>query len=523
MTSTRRATMHTPHRGIPRHSPVEGRVGGGRVASPRVTAVALVALGLCAATALPPAMLAPAAAAEPAPHPAQGTVDRWSARPELEGASLGVSVVCADDGAEWAALGADRLMNPASGAKILTSVAALDRLPHDTRWGTEARGELGPDGRTRGDLTLVARGDPSLQPGHLAELADALVEAGLASIAGDLVIDTSLFAPPDLPPAYDQKDADAAYRPTVPAANLAWGAVTVTVRPGRRAGEPARVSLRPAAASVTLIARAETAEAGSPEALVVVAEGAAEGATRLTVTGTIPAGAKAAVVRRRLEDPAVVVGQVFAELLRERGVALVGGVRLERSPTSPAERPPVLAQHPGTSLADSLLGLNTWSNNAIAEAVFKHLGRGDDGEPATWERAQAAVAAALEARGVPPDQVRVVNGSGLYDATRITPRAMARLLAGLAGDDPTARAFRGSLAVAGETGTLRWRLRREDVRGRVLAKTGTLDGVATLAGYLPTRSGCTLAFVALINDADGAPAPRLRRALDRLILDLARL
>ena len=132
---------------------------------------------------------------------AQAALDRWVAQKDLAGAEVGASVVCLDDGTTWAEHGADALMVPASGTKLLTTAAVLDTLPLDARFATRLRGVLGEGGVVAGDLVLEGGGDPQLMPEDLERLADAAVAAGLARVDGDLVVDASLFAPPLLPPA----------------------------------------------------------------------------------------------------------------------------------------------------------------------------------------------------------------------------------------------------------------------------------------------------------------------------------
>ncbi len=93
--------------------------------------------------------------------------------------------------------------------------------------------------------------------------------------------------------------------------------------------------------------------------------------------------------------------------------------------------------------------------------------------------------------------IHLADGSGLSHANRTTASAMARLLAGAAANPAIAKPLAGALSVAGVNGTLARRL--PALRGRVLAKSGTLDNVSALAGYVRAKSGRRYAFAVLMN------------------------
>jgi len=477
-------------------------------------------VSLAVAVAIGLALVAGPAAARGPGGPAQATIDRWARTQKvLKGATAGVSVRCTADGEVWGGHEADRLLYPASGAKLLTTAAALDLLPVDVSWRTTAHGVVA-DGRVSGDLVIVGRGDPQLMPDDLKALAERLHDAGVRTVDGDLVVASGCFAGPLLPPAYDMKSADAAYRPSVACAGSNYGAVQVVVRPGRRVGDRVTVRVDPGSDAVVVVNRAKTVGGKGDSGLTVVASDREDGRTTITVAGELGVKSKGATLRKRVADPALLTAEVLSRFLGDRGITVAGEVRVDaKARESDA---PELARVESPSLVDALRDLNVWSNNAMAETVFHHLGAGEVGGPATWERAQRAVATALVARGIPATAFVIVNGSGLYEATRVSPDAMTRLLVSFGGNDAKSEAFRASLPVAGESGTLKWRLRAKATRGLVRAKTGTLDGVTSISGYVPAASGCLLAFSIIIND--GPDDTRgLRRAADKLILSLARL
>jgi D-alanyl-D-alanine carboxypeptidase/D-alanyl-D-alanine-endopeptidase (penicillin-binding protein 4) len=147
-------------------------------------------------------------------------------------------------------------------------------------------------------------------------------------------------------------------------------------------------------------------------------------------------------------------------------------------------------------IVDVLGPINTWSNNACADQLFLTMGRWQVGQ-GTRAGGRAATAFALERLGLDTRELVQVDGSGLSRDNRISARQITALLdAVLTGEAGAAKAFRGSLAVGGETGTLDKRL--SSLEGRVHAKTGFIGGVSALSGYIETFDGRTLAFSILV-------------------------
>lgn len=489
----------------------------------RVALCTTLAIGFIAA----PAAHARRARPAPPPRTAQELVKRWAQDSALRGVTVGVSVVRLRDKEDSpvASLGAHALLYPASVAKVLTAVAALRRLAPGARWATRVLGTVGARGVAQGPLVLRGEGDPKLTPDGVQTLADACWERGVRSAPEGVVVDGLAFAPPAVPPRYDEKPSTAGYRASVGAVSANFGAVRVSVRPGRRVGAPVRVAVSPASSGVQVAVRARTV-AGRQRDLRYTLRSAGDGRTELVVRGTMGVGARRVSERRRVLSPDAWTGYLFVGALRRRGVRVTGPVRVAEAPSAlPPTLGPVLGEVHSEPLEDALRDLLTWSNNYMAEVIFKHLGRPQGSPhalaPARWGAAQAAVGEVMGALGLPAGEVQIVNGSGLYHATRVSAGALTTLLARVRRDPSLGPRLLRALPVSGRTGTLAHRLGGR-LRGRVHAKTGTLDDVVALAGYLDTRGGPTLAFAVLINGATARRTAALRRAVDRLVRALDR-
>ncbi|WP_233510045.1 D-alanyl-D-alanine carboxypeptidase/D-alanyl-D-alanine endopeptidase [Actinomadura craniellae] len=215
-------------------------------------------------------------------------------------------------------------------------------------------------------------------------------------------------------------------------------------------------------------------------------------------------GRVAAGKRTRVADPPATAAAVFAGLLRRQGVAATRGARVRAHPSAAAlgsvRSPPVSA------MVEHLM---TESDNDMAEAMVRQaaLARGRPASFAGGAQAVQEVLAGLRAAG----GVTVFDGSGLSTRNRITPLALARLAAlAAAPDHPGLRAAITGMPVAGFSGTLADRYAGPATRigaGYVRAKTGTLDGVSTLAGMAYDVDGRLLAFAFMAGDGKGAVDP----------------
>ncbi len=429
---------------------------------------------------------------------------------------VGVSVARLSTGATLFGHQAERAFNPASGTKLITAAVALQRLGPAYRFRTEVRVDALGDTSVRGNLYFRGFGDPSLTRMALLRIADRIADRGVRTIEGQVVVDDTAFADPQLPPGFEQKTADAAYRPTAGAVSVNANAAAVEVTPGARVGDPARVRLPVAAAAFTVDNKATTV-AGRRAALQVTF-GAAGQRTSVAVSGTIGLTARPQRVERRVAHAGLFAAHAFAEALAARGIATPRGAVVGRAP----EKSRLLFTWQSEPLAPIVAAFVKQSDNFAAEQILKVLGGEVGGWPATWANAQQVVRGDLAALGVrAPPTPRFLNGSGLYDATRVSPNHVVALLRAALSDPRIGPEFGAALAIAGRDGTLKSRLADAATAGRVRGKTGTLDGVSSLSGIVPRPDGETLLFSVLCAWPGSAKAAPYRRLQDRIVRILA--
>lgn len=419
--------------------------------------------------------------------------------PELEGASFAARVERSDGEVLYDRNGALRLM-PASNMKIVVSACALDLLGDGAVFTTRvASAAKIVDGVLEGDLHLVGGGDPSLRAEHLAELADALKGLGIVRVAGDLAADDTVFDEDRYGVNWSVGYLERWYAAPIGGLSLNRNIVGFRFRPGAP-GTPAEFSTDPEDPYLEVLNLSETtAEAPETPSLYLDRE---LWSPRVTLTGRIRPGADEHRDSVTVSDPSNYALTHFARALGEAGIEVNGSLR--RGPAS--ENAVVLAEHRSAPLGELLRRLNKYSDNHYAEQIFRTLGARMRGEGSRGV-SESVVRDWFEGRvGGVGDDVAMADGSGLSRYNMVTARSLTAILGFMERGHPGS-AFRSSLPVAGQDGTLRRRMRDTPAAGRILAKTGYIGRVRALSGYVLAKDAETgLVFSLVMNNYAGSTA-----------------
>ena len=421
------------------------------------------------------------------------------------------------DGEPIALHNLDRPFNPASAIKLVTSMAALDLLGPAHTWesGLYAAAEVA-SGSLRGDLYFKGSGDPFLTNERLAWLVGGLRRRGVDDVAGDLVVDDSLFA---LPPP-DTESFDGAgtrsYNASPGAALVNFGTSFIHLHYMDGA---LTVFAEPPSATFTVTSKVRMVRGRCPgnwrqrllERLVRHDDGSAE----LTLAGRYytGCGARSFHLLAQPDAGAHAAGGVIQQFV-DAGGTFAGGWRRGEVPAKAR----LLTQNESPPLAEIIRGVNKYSNNVMARNLFLALDEAEDG-PRSLEGARAAVAEWFAAQGIDAAGMAVDNGSGLSRTVRITARQFGEALR-LYHAKPYRHELYASLAVLGRDGTVRTWNRNKPVAGRARLKTGTLSNVRATAGVVHNPQGDVLLVVMIetrstanarrADPADARLAPRAR-------------
>jgi D-alanyl-D-alanine carboxypeptidase/D-alanyl-D-alanine-endopeptidase (penicillin-binding protein 4) len=418
--------------------------------------------------------------------------------------SLSLFVQDVNENTPLLAVNADIPRNPASTIKLLTTYIALEDLGPTYVWKTEGYlgGEL-TDGVLEGDLYLKGYGDPYMVMERFWLTLKNIQRRGVIDIAGDLVIDNSYFEIAKSDPGDFDGQAYRTYNVIPDAFLVNFQAIDFIFRP-----DPARNRVEiianpmPENLKIQNRLRLTGGFCGGFQNGISVAIADAVQQNQVIFSGTFRRECQEYHLSRAvLEAPTYAYG-LFRNIWREMGGDLRGSLRVERVPE--ALEPFMSVDSP--PLSEVIRSINKWSNNVMARHLLLTLGAERFGPPATVEKGRQAAIALLTEQGLDFPELRIDNGAGLSRKTRISAGSLGRAL--LAANESIYNAeFISSLPLAGLDGTLRRRFKDEGLTGRMHLKTGRLNGVFAMAGYLRARSGHEYVVVAIQNYTDAHRGP----------------
>ncbi len=425
--------------------------------------------------------------------------------PLLAPSNVGIKVVSVTTGEVLYEAGADKLYHPASTMKLLTSATALEKLRPNYRFHTTLYAEGIEGARVRGNLYLKGRGDPLLVVEDLVEMVETLFHSGVNRVEGDIVVDDTYFD--DVPKGKGWMWDDGpigGYYSHQSALTVNHNGVKVTVSPGAEIGDPVRLRLDPPTEYMKLLNNAVTVGASESGTLRVERQTNPVPANVLTISGFMPANQDA--MRRHVDivNPALFCGTLFKESLARNGILVQGVVRQGVVPDGVSE----ISDHTSLPLSLIVRKMNKRSDNLIAELLLKTLGAEVIGAPGTSQKGLRVINEFLSETGIAATQSTLADGSGVSRYNLLSAAMLTHLLVRMLQDFSVMPEYVMSLPVAGIDGTLSWRMRDSGAEGVLRAKTGTMRGVTTLAGYAMTADGEILAFAMLISNYVGSSNPR---------------
>ncbi len=432
---------------------------------------------------------------------------------ELVRSGLKVSALFSIDGRPVASLNPGQMLNPASVTKLFTAAVALDTIGPDRRLDTTVY--------RQGDVLFIqGGGDPELTLRDLDSLASC-VAAESASPFRKLIFSTGPFNREDLPPGYGQKSTTASYRASVAGLQANRNAMTVSIGKASPGAAPV-VKVTPMSDYVRVVNDARASAAGNEgkaqrrkAPLSVVTSNDSDGRMVITVSGrTNPSRGTGVTVR--IENPAWSAAAYFIAALGRKGVKVALPVPVRGAVGAGAEK---ICFSASPRMGDILVPMLKDSVNPIAESVLRLVGaEGASGQVGFAEGAAKLMSFLRDKVGAPSGTYSFTNGSGLYGANSVSAGAVVSLVHWILGRPAVREALRKALPIGGVDGTLDGRFRQESIRGRVHAKTGTLDEAISLAGWVDLPDGRALEFAVLVQGDRKLKAATVRRAIDSSVM-----
>ncbi|MFJ7935361.1 D-alanyl-D-alanine carboxypeptidase/D-alanyl-D-alanine-endopeptidase [Sporosarcina sp. NPDC096371] len=423
----------------------------------------------------------------------------------LQGATTAISVRNASSGdIIYENLG-DTRVHPASVMKLLTGAAALETLGHDYTFKTELYMDgTVRDGVLHGDLYLRGQGDPTLTRQDLNAFTSELKTQGIRTINGNIYGDDTWYDSVRLSQDLNWSDESNYTGAQVSALTLSpnqdydTGTVIVEVTPAKKVEEAGKVVMVPANSYVTIVNQTRTVAKGKRQSIRVKRQ---HGSNILVVSGTIPVGAEKVRSWVSVWEPTDYAVDVFKQTIEERGISFTATPVVERRTVPKGAT--LLKSKQSIPLSELFIPFMKLSNNGHAEVLVKEMGRviGGDG---SWPKGLAVMKATLADMGLDTTTLLLRDGSGMSHKNLVTANEVTQLLYAVQSKS-WYPAFLNALPVAGNEerfigGTLRNRMKGTTAAENVQAKTGSLNGVTALSGYVQTKNGETLIFSVMVNN-----------------------
>lgn len=432
----------------------------------------------------------------------------------LDNTWWGITVQSVKNGETLYTLNAKKNLIPASCMKILTSVFALDKLGPDFQYTTRVylQGTFENDTTFAGNVIIRGMGDPTISGRYqeknsvtkiLEDWRDSLKARNIKIIKGNIIGDDNFFGDDVLGKNWEWDSESYWYSAQVSGLSFNDNCVDWYVTPGKNITSPGRIQIVPNTRYIDIDNRVETvASEYQAEEVDLIRDRASN---RIRAIGKIAIGAPVKVGYVTVENPTLYAATVFKEILEKDSAIIVEGHPVDidslngftYAPDQDSTVSPI-ASYVSPKLNELLKVINKKSQNFFAEqllrtvtAVVKNNGSADT--------ALAMEKEFLDQIGLNVKKMVIVDGSGYARTNQISPTNLVDVLKFIRLHKYW-KTFYESLPIAGVDGTISYRMKGTAAEGNVRAKTGFLDNVRTISGFLRTADNEELVFSIMCNN-----------------------
>lgn len=422
--------------------------------------------------------------------------------------SVAVYVQAVESNSAILSYNADRSMNPASVMKLVTTNAALDLLTPAYRWKTEIYrdGEV-VNGVLQGNLIIKGYGDPSFKAQEFWRILMTLQQAGIMEIKGDLIIDKSYFAKS----VGDRHTFD----------DETWRAYNAEPSAFLVNGRNTSFKFNATDTAVIVNQEFELNEIQIVNNMKLVQGACGEWRSRfgytvkpntsgatVTFSGTFSPDCGERYLELSVVDDEKYAFYTFKKLWKELGGKFSGQLKIQDTPSNGVKVLEQLSDPLGYVIRD----INKWSNNLMARQLLLTLAAEKLGYPATEANGSVVLKNWLSDRGTKFEELVIENGSGLSRIERISAEHLGKMLVNTY-NSPVMPELMASLPILALDGTVKKRLNESQSNGRAHLKTGSLDGVSAIAGYVLDANSHRHVLVMLVNHPKAAASKYAQDAL----------
>jgi len=393
----------------------------------------------------------------------------------------------------------NKLLSPASAVKVLTGAVALKVLGANYKFKTRIYTNGRRSGSTlNGDIYLVGGADPALVTEQLFLLINKFSRTGIKKITGNIYVDDSIFDDEYFDENRIKTNSDRPYNAPVSGLSFNYNTVTVYFRPGAKAGSPARIIPEHRISYFKYNNKLKTQKTKKRSQLIASRTPYKSGDV-IGARGFLKVGQGEERAYFNITKPSLYTGHILKKYMKDYfdvEFSSKAQILVKKRPSTAR----VQATIESLPLSEIVRRMNKFSNNFVADTLVKYLGYKRNKKQGTMKEGLEVLAQEALAMGVNTSGFKVVSGSGLTRFNRMSAQQFMNLLDYVYKDMTLMPEVLSSLAIAGVDGTMRSRMKSTQAKGNLRAKTGSINGVSTLVGYVQGKRGELLAFSVMMND-----------------------
>jgi D-alanyl-D-alanine carboxypeptidase/D-alanyl-D-alanine-endopeptidase (penicillin-binding protein 4) len=450
------------------------------------------------------------------PIKAETPIERFTTSSLMKNANVSVMIKNLETDKTICAFRPDNVAIPASTLKLVTTATALEMLGADFRFQTklEIDGELSPEGILNGNLYIHGGGDPTLgskyigDPDFLAKWVNAVKNAGISKINGQIIADESLYEDEGVNPHWTWEDIGNYYAAGAYGISYLDNTFALILNSGAVGTTPQIIRTEPEMPLLNIDNHLISSTIDFDSAYF---HGAPHSNSRV-LRGEIPANRREFIVKGDIPNPGLLLAEHFQNELIKNGVAISQPPTNKNKNTNARK---LIFSQDSPPLKDIITQTNIRSINLFAESIFRYLAL-KHASVASTRDAIREVRNFWISKGFPVDELFMNDGCGLSATDAVSADFLVHILEYMKTKSQNQVEFYNSLPVAGENGTLKKFLAKTHLQGKVHAKSGTISGVKTYAGYVESNSK-TYAFAILVNHGYGS-SKNVTTAIEELLL-----
>lgn len=404
-------------------------------------------------------------------------------------------------------------MIPASNTKLFTTAAALYLMGPKYEFTTKilTNNPVVNEGELQGDLFIKGFGHSTFDFHDFDSLISLITSTGIKSIKGNIIADDSYFDKLYTRDDWIMDERANVKLPPVSALVVNKNQLVISLKASEKHGSKLRYSIKPECSFINVDIKAKVTRSRSYPR---ISSSFNDNGMNIKVSGGLRKRRTPIRYAVNIDNPPKFFALYLKEQLQKNGIRVLGNAEVGTSPDLATEIASV-----GIALDSLIAIINKNSNNYLAECLFKSLGAFYSGEEGNSFYATQAVLSAFEDEYVIDDETAVVDGSGISRFNTITTGSVGRLLLKMFKHNLLYEDFYRSLAISGIDGTLKDRRINNFINGNFHGKTGTLNGVTALSGYLTAKDNHTY-IVSIIMEYKAKGSNYHKGIEDKILLEI---